>query len=513
MAATSSIGLPLISSVRSEALAWLIAQPRPVKRDAIDDPVLDAEHQRDPVAAQRIRALVRRVGVLDDPEIVGPPIVLEDVVAVEVVHAHSSVARTCNSDHIRRISIRARTLGPRRLVRPAWSVQGALALWSDRPMATMIVSPLLARVVGQASRRGLILRVPSGESLLESVETWLLAEYGDSVRSMSRRVIEGGDAELSVALHPAAPELVMSANESGRVALTAETEALGPGYHRFIGRLVERLGADLSITWDRGEPDPGAILDGLGTTFADRTATERAYLGWLGQTLVKARAGRAAHGTQLQIGIPGSTRYTFDGAIATVLGPRDDRWLDSAVADTRVATDITPWWADATDGQALLNRALALMWLDVRWRAPAIKEERELLDEVHRTLTRAYPTDPTLAYPWRAWAELIEMRGIDDPMSRQVLVRADREGGDGDADRLSPRRRSRSVTRDGRSRSPVPTPSGGRPRSGGAAASGGTSPSPRSRRRPMAARWAPRRSSTTSAAISGLRRSTTAPAA
>ena len=297
-------------------------------------------------------------------------------------------------------------------------------------MATMIVSPLLARVVGQASRRGLILRVPSGESLLESVEAWLLAEYGDSVRSMSRRAIEGGDAELTVALHPAAPELVMSANETGRVALTAETEALGPGYHRFIGRLVERLGADLSITWDRGEPDPGAILDGLGTTFADRTATERAYLGWLGQTLVKARAGRAAHGTQLQIGIPGSTRYTFDGAIATVLGPRDDRWLDAAVADTRVATDITPWWADATDGQALLNRALALMWLDVRWRPPAIKEERELLDEVHRTLTRAYPTDPTLAYPWRAWAELIEMRGIDDPMSRQVLVRADREGGD-----------------------------------------------------------------------------------
>jgi len=297
-------------------------------------------------------------------------------------------------------------------------------------MATMIVSPLLARVVGQASRRGLILRVPSGESLLESVEAWLLAEYGDSVRSMSRRVIEGGDAELTVALHPAAPELVMSANEPGRVALTAETEAVGPGYHRFIGRLVERLGSDLSITWDRGEPDPGAILDGLGTTFADRTATERAYLGWLGQTLVKARAGRAAHGTQLQIGIPGSTRYTFEGAIATVLGPRDDRWLDSAVADTRVATDITPWWADAADGQVLLNRALALMWLDVRWRAPAIKEERELLDEVHRTLTRAYPTDPTLAYPWRAWAELIEMRGIDDPMSRQVLVRADREGGD-----------------------------------------------------------------------------------
>ena len=84
------------------------------------------------------------------------------------------------------------------------------------------------------------------------------------------------------------------------------------------------LASELSITWDRGEPDPGAILDDLGTTFADRTARERAYLGWLGQTLVGARAGRAARGTQLQVGIPGDTRYTFDGAIATVLGPRDD---------------------------------------------------------------------------------------------------------------------------------------------------------------------------------------------
>ena len=297
-------------------------------------------------------------------------------------------------------------------------------------MATMIVSPLLARVVGQASRRGLILRVPSGESLLESVEAWLLAEYGDSVRSMSRRAIEGGDAELSVALHPAAPNLVMSAGESGRVALTAETETMGPGYHRFIGRLVERLGEDLSITWDRGEPDPGAILDDAGTTFADRVATERAYLGWLGQTLVKARAGRARTATQLQIGIPGTTRYTFDGAIATVLGPRDDAWLEAAVADTRVATDITPWWADATDGQTLLNRALTLMWLDVRWRAPAIKEERELL--TRSTGRSPGPTRPTRRSPTRGGRgpSSIEFRGIDDPMSRQVLVRAEREGGD-----------------------------------------------------------------------------------
>ena len=223
-------------------------------------------------------------------------------------------------------------------------------------MATMIRSPLLARVVGQASRRGMILRVPSGDSLLGSVEAWLLAEYGEMVRSTMRRTLEGGDAELSVALHPAAPDLLVSAGDTGRVVATAETETVGPGYHRFIGRLLERMGLDLSISWDRSVAEP--TPEDPGTTFADRTVTERGYLGWLGQTLVGARASRAARGVQLQVGVPGDTRYTFDGAIATVLGPRDDAWLEAAVADTRIATDITPWWADATGGQTLLNRAL-----------------------------------------------------------------------------------------------------------------------------------------------------------
>ena len=54
-----------------------------------------------------------------------------------------------------------------------------------------------------------------------------------------------------------------------------------------------------------------------------------------------------------------------------------------------------------------------------------------MLDEVHRLLSRAYPLDPALGYPWRAWAELIELRDIDDPMSRQVVARAMRESGAG----------------------------------------------------------------------------------
>ena len=155
---------------------------------------------------------------------------------------------------------------------------------------------------------------------------------------------------------------------------------------------------------------PDATPDDPGTTFADRTAAERRV-----PRLARPDAGRRARQPggrrqPVQLGIPGSTSYTFDGAIATVLGPRDDAWLESAVADTRVAIDITPWWADATDrpdaaepgaGAHVARRPLAHAGDQGGARAPR---------EVHRILSRAYPTEPTLAYPWRAWAEVIGMR-------------------------------------------------------------------------------------------------------
>jgi hypothetical protein len=67
------------------------------------------------------------------------------------------------------------------------------------------------------------------------------------------------------------------------------------------------------------------------------------------------------------------------------------------------------------------------MWLEVRWRPPAIASERVVVDEIHRLLSKAFPLDPMLPYPWRAWAELVALRGIDDPMARQLADRAARD--------------------------------------------------------------------------------------
>ena len=275
-------------------------------------------------------------------------------------------------------------------------------------------STLEVRLEGQASKRGLIPRTPGGERLLADAATWLASEYSDQVRATHQHVLPSGETQLQVGLHPATPDVAFVADDTGALRVMAETVAGGPGYHRFVSRVMERLGTELSIDWDEGSTD---------LAFAERPEVETAYLAWLGPTLAQVRNARQRSSTRVHVGTPAGTRYTFEGAIGTALGPRDDAWLESAIEDPRVAIEVTPWWLDATDSRYLLNRALALMWLEVRWRKPAVDGEAELLEDVHRLLSKAYPIEPELPYPWHAWAELIALSGVEDGMTRQVNAR------------------------------------------------------------------------------------------
>jgi hypothetical protein len=282
-------------------------------------------------------------------------------------------------------------------------------------VSTNLTDALGVALGGLAQKRGLIPRLPAGDRLLADAAIWLTGEYPDAVRSTRQYTLPSGETALEVDLHPAVTPLMLTASDEGRVTASGDTSVAGPGYHRFVGRILERLGLEHGIDWIEGD---GA------TAFADRQAAERLYLGWLGPQLARARV-RVRRGERgVPLGLPPGTNVTTEAGLATVLGPRDEAWLESAIADPRIALEITPWWADATDARYLLNRALVLMWLQVRWRTPAMEGEADLFDEVHRLLSRAYPIDPDLPYPWHAWTQLTALRGIDDPMARQAANRA-----------------------------------------------------------------------------------------
>ncbi len=120
------------------------------------------------------------------------------------------------------------------------------------------------------------------------IEAWLAAEYATTVRSISVRSGPTGDERLLVDLHPAARAgRDRRAASTGQVDVTVETVFAGPGYHRFVGRVLERLGQELSIEWPAPSDDPSAAA-----SFSDRATTEHDYLGWLGSTLADVRAAR-----------------------------------------------------------------------------------------------------------------------------------------------------------------------------------------------------------------------------
>ncbi len=292
---------------------------------------------------------------------------------------------------------------------------------------------LTLRIVGQVAKRGLIPRLPAPDGLLTDAHTWIAGEYPGVVRA-SRVDRAATGAELVLDLHPAAEPMSITADAEGRLVASADTSSVGPGYHTFVGRLLERLEAEHGMVWSR-EPaqrpvDAPPAWVGAKTPLAERASVERAHLTLLARTVSRALELRRRGAAGFQVGTRPGTQFTFDGAIATPLGPRDDAWLEQAVTDPRVAIDIRPWWTDATDARYQLARAMVLLWTEVRWRPPADDAERATVDEALGLLRRALPADPTLPYPWREWAELIELRGIDDPIAARVATRAAQVAGD-----------------------------------------------------------------------------------
>jgi hypothetical protein len=292
---------------------------------------------------------------------------------------------------------------------------------------------------GLVPKRRLIPRQLPPDRLLAEIETWIRVEYPDAIRTTQTRTAESGARELAVSFHPAASDVVISAADGGELGVRAAFAPVGPGYQTFVGRLAQRIGTEHGVVWRIGDeaadddaeapppPPAGTILDP--TRAAERSVAEHGYLTWLGSGLIAARDARRRGAGTIHLGTPPGVEYAVDAAIATSLGPRDDAWLDEAVGDSRLAVDVTPWWADAIDARNLLNRALCLMWTDVRWRAPASDAERHVHDEVLRLLARAFPLDPSLNYPWREWLELARHRGSDDAMTRQVEAKAERVKG------------------------------------------------------------------------------------
>jgi hypothetical protein len=275
-------------------------------------------------------------------------------------------------------------------------------------------------LVGQASKRGVRRQVPAAGPLIDDIEAWLRKDAGDMLVSGRRLPKSAERASFRARLHPAGGEVDFSAFEGGRLTATGTTAEVGPGYHTYLAQVFRRLGTDNGIAWAPTDEEAGTgDLTGHFES-GKREDAERPLLAWLRVALQRACDQRAKGSDPYELLAPTGEHFDIVGAVATPLGPRDDAWLAEAVQNPRVAVEVWPWFADATDARYLLNRALSLMWTDVRWRPPTEEGEPEVVDEVLRLLRRAFPLEPALPYPWREWKELLDINGDPDPMRERV---------------------------------------------------------------------------------------------
>ena len=218
-------------------------------------------------------------------------------------------------------------------------------------------TPLDARVDGQAARRGLIPRVPDGERLLADAEAWLTAELRRPrahARACRRRAEGEAAARRSIAPSGRPTAGRSTATDAGRVDVVGRDRRARP-------RLPPRSSVACSSAWSRTsrsievgvDPDDPDEVDGGDRPSPTAPVVERAYLGWLGRD---ARSG--ARGALAAAVARRSSSALPDGHALHRSTARSRRRSGRAttpgstrpIADPGVAVDVTPWWADATDG-------------------------------------------------------------------------------------------------------------------------------------------------------------------
>jgi hypothetical protein len=211
---------------------------------------------------------------------------------------------------------------------------------------------------------------------------------------------------VELRMHPAAPLATLSVETDGDLALRGETATLGPGYHADVIARIGPLLEELDYAWSEPVDDLPAI--------------QAAMCAWF--------AGELREHERVRLGVPQARRFQIEAPVLTPLGPRDASWRESVIADPGQARDAFPWW-ERGPGRAELASAFVAMWLEVPWREPLDRDERELMAKVDQDLRSARKADPSLPIPWTAWQELLAHIGIED---EEVLARTAGDSGHGD---------------------------------------------------------------------------------
>ena len=212
------------------------------------------------------------------------------------------------------------------------------------------------------------------------------------------RRTESVPVEIALTLLPLAGPVVLAASPGGRLSVTAQTWALGPGYHAWLVDTLVRIAADNGFAWREETAGDSPLRDETGY-FAGRD---------VGQLQLRFRERMAVRMGELlevwsqtpealRFGLPEGLRPAGpEGALYTLRGPRLRVFAELARGgDEDEARALFPWWeppgADGFGPATALALAEALLWTAFPWRAPLEPGERAAGDAARALINRAGP--------------------------------------------------------------------------------------------------------------------------
>src|SRR5262249_8501108 len=119
------------------------------------------------------------------------------------------------------------------------------------------------------------------ETWLDRARSWLEENAGEPLESVRLGPDDRDSPAVIASLHPCAEDVEMVVPEPGRIAVSAKTSTVGPGYHACLCDVMHRLGDALAIDWD-GSGDEAGPGDETGYfRTGDPRALEDEFVRWL----------------------------------------------------------------------------------------------------------------------------------------------------------------------------------------------------------------------------------------
>ncbi len=240
-------------------------------------------------------------------------------------------------------------------------------------------------------------RPPPHERRLEELAAWLRQHCPDTLLDLKFGESQEQRPALYAAFHYFAPYIEIAFSDN-TVRVSALTSHLGPGYHQYLCELLQQIGTDLHILWDRPSK-PDGTGDPTGFFYSgDRGALEQAMLAWLKVALSAALSKGWFENTPPTLMVPADRpAYLHEGLVTTPLGPRNAGWVREVLSGGS-GHDVFPWWHPGL-GHYFRGLLLCHMWLDARWDRTCGKQDEDFIHQLERWADRGQKLDPSIKFP------------------------------------------------------------------------------------------------------------------